>query len=64
VTKFWAYQASKGKSIWSWPSGHATDSEEAIAFAQLQGIDCMVEKFPLEKSNEAFGRNAPALNLN
>ncbi|KAB8074488.1 putative alcohol dehydrogenase [Aspergillus leporis] len=46
--------ASKGKSIWSWPSGHATDSEEAIAFAQLQGIDCMVEKFPLEKSNEAF----------
>ncbi|KAJ5202854.1 hypothetical protein N7449_004933 [Penicillium cf. viridicatum] len=28
----------KGKSIWSWPSGHATDSEDAIAFADLHGI--------------------------
>ncbi|KAA8647954.1 hypothetical protein EYZ11_009181 [Aspergillus tanneri] len=44
----------KGKSIWSWPSGHATDSEEAIAFAELQGVDCMVQEFPLEKCNEAF----------
>ncbi|KAJ5753793.1 Polyketide synthase enoylreductase [Penicillium nucicola] len=44
----------KGKSIWSWPSGHATDSEDAIAFADLHGIDCMVQEFPLEKCNEAF----------
>ncbi|KAJ5962190.1 hypothetical protein N7501_007131 [Penicillium viridicatum] len=44
----------KGKSIWSWPSGHATDSEEAIAFAELHGIDCQVKEFPLEQCNEAF----------
>ncbi|KXG50995.1 Polyketide synthase, enoylreductase [Penicillium griseofulvum] len=44
----------KGKSIWSWPSGHATDSEDAIAFADLHGIDCMVKEFPLEQCNEAF----------
>ncbi|EAW11660.1 alcohol dehydrogenase [Aspergillus clavatus NRRL 1] len=51
-------KVGKGKSIWSWPSGHATDSEEAIAFAELQGIDCLVEEFPLEKCNEAFGRSS------
>ncbi|KAH9828915.1 alcohol dehydrogenase like protein [Teratosphaeria destructans] len=37
-----------------WPSGHALDSEEAIRFAQTQGIKCMIEKFPLEKANEAL----------
>lgn len=49
------FQVGKGKSIWSWPSGHATDSEEAIAFADLHGIDCLVKEFPLEQCNEAFG---------
>ena len=37
-----------------WPSGHALDSEEAIVFAQNQGVKVMVEKFPFEKANEAF----------
>ncbi|KAA8643343.1 uncharacterized protein ATNIH1004_010110 [Aspergillus tanneri] len=31
-----------------WPSGHALDSEEAIRFAGSQGVNYMVEKFPLE----------------
>ena len=44
----------KGLSVTSWPSGHATDSEEAIAFARLHNIKCMIEKFPLEKANEAY----------
>lgn len=48
-------QVGKGKSIWSWPSGHATDSEDAIAFADLHGIDCLIKEFPLEQCNEAFG---------
>ncbi|KAK4463906.1 alcohol dehydrogenase [Cladorrhinum samala] len=43
-----------GLSVQVWPCGHATDSEEAIAFAQLQNIDCLIEKFPLEKANDAF----------
>ncbi|EED19785.1 alcohol dehydrogenase, putative [Talaromyces stipitatus ATCC 10500] len=45
----------RGSSIHSWPSGHAMDSEEAIQFAGLQDIKCMVETFPLEKANEAYG---------
>ncbi|KAK4223910.1 alcohol dehydrogenase [Podospora fimiseda] len=43
-----------GMSVQVWPCGHATDSEEAIAFTQLQNIDCLIEKFPLDKANEAF----------
>jgi hypothetical protein len=48
-------QVGKRKSIWSWPSGHATDSEDTIAFAALHGINYLVEEFPLEQYNEAFG---------
>jgi D-arabinose 1-dehydrogenase-like Zn-dependent alcohol dehydrogenase len=47
-------QIQKGLSIHAWPSGHATDMEDAIEFAQLQDIGCMIEKFPLEKANEAY----------
>lgn len=49
-------QIRYGLSVQSWPSGHATDSEEAIAFTELKDIDCMVEKFPLAKANDAFSR--------
>ncbi|KAL2158117.1 hypothetical protein VTH06DRAFT_4685 [Thermothelomyces fergusii] len=45
---------TKGLSVHSWPSGHAVDSEDAIKFAQLQGIECLTETFPLDKANEAF----------
>jgi D-arabinose 1-dehydrogenase-like Zn-dependent alcohol dehydrogenase len=41
-------------SVCGWPSGHALDSEEAIAFAQTHGVKCMIEKFPLAKANEAM----------
>ncbi|GAB1321070.1 hypothetical protein MFIFM68171_11280 [Madurella fahalii] len=43
-----------GLSVQAWPTGHATDMEETIQFTQLQNIDCMIEKFPLDKANEAF----------
>jgi len=45
---------SNALSVCGWPSGHALDSEEAIAFADSHGVECMVEKFPLEKANEAM----------
>jgi hypothetical protein len=48
----------RGASVHSWPSGHATDSEEAIQFARLQNINCMVEAFPLERVNDAYGKDA------
>lgn len=41
-------------SVQVWPSGHATDSEETIAFTELHDINCMVEEFLLEKANEAY----------
>ncbi|KAJ9638783.1 hypothetical protein H2201_005724 [Coniosporium apollinis] len=46
----------KGISVHGWPSGHALDSEEAISFAQHQDVKCMVEKFPLDKVEEAVER--------
>ncbi|KAI1158478.1 GroES-like protein [Nemania serpens] len=43
-----------GVSVQSWPCGHAKDSEEAIAFADLKDIDCMVQTFPLDRAQDAF----------
>lgn len=45
---------SKAASVTGFPSGHALDSEEAIAFTQLHGIKCMVEKFPLKDVQKAY----------
>lgn len=41
-------------SLSGWPSGHALDSEEAIAFARTHGVRCMVEKFPLDNAQKAM----------
>ena len=57
-------------SVCGWACGHNLDSgtyfhfnwrtspnsflEEAIKFAEVHGVKCMVEKFPLEKANEAL----------
>lgn len=54
-------QIHYGLSVHSWPSGHAMDSEEAIAFTRMTGVNCMIEKFPLEKANEAIGKYPPNL---
>ena len=43
-----------GLSVHGWPSGHSLDSEEAIKFAQLHNVNCMVEKFPLSEVNKAY----------
>ena len=43
----------KGGSVQGWPSGHALDSQEAIRFAQLHGVKCMVEKYPLADVQKA-----------
>ncbi|EUC33122.1 hypothetical protein COCCADRAFT_26527 [Bipolaris zeicola 26-R-13] len=42
-----------GRSVHGWPSGHALDSEEAIDFAERQGVKCMIEKFPFDKAEDA-----------
>lgn len=43
-----------GLSVHSWPSGAMLDCEQAIAFAQHHKVNCMIEKFPLDKAQEAY----------
>ncbi|CRG90007.1 hypothetical protein PISL3812_07048 [Talaromyces islandicus] len=47
-----------GLSIHHWPAGHALDAEEAIQFTEIEDINCMIEKFPLQKANDAFAAMA------
>lgn len=49
-----ASMIQKGLSIVAWPSGHAMDCEDAISFAQVHDVKCMVEKFSLDQANEAL----------
>jgi len=44
----------RGLGVVGFPSGHALDNEEAIAFTELHGIKCMVETFPLKDVQKAF----------
>lgn len=45
---------SKALSVRGWASGHAIDCEDTIKFAMLHGINCLVEKFPLEQYQQAY----------
>ncbi|RFU27673.1 hypothetical protein B7463_g8669, partial [Scytalidium lignicola] len=45
---------AKGAGVFGYPSGHALDSEEAIAFTKLEGVKCMIEKFPLKDVQKAY----------
>ncbi|KAI9749031.1 MAG: Saccharopine dehydrogenase [Chaenotheca gracillima] len=47
---------TKGLSVHGWPSGHSLDCEEAIEFAQVHDVNCMIEKFPLKDAQKAFER--------
>ncbi|MDR3417427.1 MAG: alcohol dehydrogenase [Nevskia sp.] len=42
------------RSVTGWYSGHAKDSEDAMAFAALKGVRPMVETHPLEQAEETF----------
>ena len=42
------------KSIQGWPSGAAKDSEDTLQFSVLTGVRPMIERYPLEKANEAY----------
>jgi len=46
------------KRIQGWASGIPTDSEDTLRFAELTGIRPMIEKYPLDKLNEAHSRMA------
>ncbi|KAH9883500.1 alcohol dehydrogenase GroES-like domain-containing protein [Xylariomycetidae sp. FL2044] len=44
----------RGVSVRPWPVSSCNDFEKTVDFAHLQGLDCAVETFPLEKAQEAF----------
>ena len=44
------------RNIQGWPSGSAMDSEDTLRFSSQTGVKAMIEKYPLEKANEAFAR--------
>lgn len=45
----------RGVAVQTWPVGSYYDGEKTIEFANMQGLDCAVETFPLEKAQDAFG---------
>jgi D-arabinose 1-dehydrogenase-like Zn-dependent alcohol dehydrogenase len=47
---------SMSRRVQGWPSGTATDSTDAVAFARAHGIRPMIEKFALEDAQAAFER--------
>lgn len=44
------------RGIQGWPSGTAMDSQDTLEFSKFAGVRPMIEKYPLEKANEAFAR--------
>ncbi|PCH38415.1 GroES-like protein [Wolfiporia cocos MD-104 SS10] len=50
----------KGLSVRGWPSGSATDSGDCLEFAKANNVRVMVERFPLDKANEAFDHRGSA----
>jgi D-arabinose 1-dehydrogenase-like Zn-dependent alcohol dehydrogenase len=44
------------KTIQGWYSGTATDSEDTLRFAEMTGVRPMIEKLPLAKAAEGYGR--------
>lgn len=51
---------SKRLTIRAWPSGHAGDSEDTLKFALAHGVKTLIQKFPLEKAQEAFDARSSA----
>lgn len=51
---------AKRLSVRGWPAGTASDSEETMKFAEVQGVKTMVQTFPLDKAQEAYDHRASA----
>jgi D-arabinose 1-dehydrogenase-like Zn-dependent alcohol dehydrogenase len=45
-----------GKTVAGWPSGSAIDSEETMAFSVLANVRPRIEKFALDRAEEAFAK--------
>ena len=49
-----AFSLLSGREIAGWPSGTAIDSEETMEFSALTGVRARIEKFSLEKAEDAY----------
>ena len=47
-------------SIRGWVCGHANDSEDMLTFAKAHDVKVMVEKFLLDKAQEAYNHRSSA----
>ncbi len=54
VTPIQLIQGRRG--VQGWASGIPTDSEDTLRFSELTGVRPMIEKFPLDRANEAYAR--------
>lgn len=46
--------------VQGWPSGTPADCEACIRFAQVHDVKCMVERFPLDRAQEAYDHRSNA----
>src|SRR5262249_33823644 len=44
------------KSLQGWAAGTPADSEDALRFSELNGVQAMIETYPLEQADEAYAR--------
>ena len=44
------------QAVVGWPAGTSIDSEDTLKFSVLTGVKAMIEKYPLDKAQEAFDR--------
>jgi D-arabinose 1-dehydrogenase-like Zn-dependent alcohol dehydrogenase len=44
------------QSIHGWPSGASIDSEDTLKFSEISGVLPMIEKYPLDRAEEAYER--------
>jgi D-arabinose 1-dehydrogenase-like Zn-dependent alcohol dehydrogenase len=44
------------RSVSGWPSGQPSDSEDTLGFSALTGAKAMIERFPLEETEQAYQR--------
>ena len=50
----------KRLAIRGWLTGTAADGEDCVKFAKAHGVRAMVQKFPLEKAQEAYDHRSSA----
>ena len=44
------------RTVVGWPAGTGIDSEDTLNFSALTGVKSMIETYPLEKAEDAYGR--------